>query len=37
VDEAAVLQKFFHTGYGDFPDEEVEASPEEVADSPAET
>jgi hypothetical protein len=35
--EAAVLCKFFPTGYSDFPDEEAENSPEEAADSTAET
>src|SRR4051812_25344777 len=35
--EAAVLRKFFHTGYGDFPHEEVEESPEEAEDSIAGT
>ncbi len=35
ADEAAVLRKFFHTGYGDFPNEEVEASLDEVDDSAA--
>ena len=34
ADEAAVLPKFFPTGYGDFPDEEVEVSFEEADDSP---
>ncbi len=37
ADEAAVLRKFFRTGYGDFPDEEIEDSLEEAADSAAGT